>query len=190
MQSPKTCFLCNSSSFCAACKTGNFLDLTNQCIENCGVRLFVNLAALKCQSCPYDCYSCDSSGSCLSCNSTNDFRILNQNSKRCVPLSGFYESYISISALLLVPHALLLAYLQLSAPHADKTASWISTLAVSLPVPSASSKTCKLGVVLSVLMTAWPVIPTTIKTALLAVLLTWEPFLQIDALLMLATMTA
>jgi len=95
---PFTCKSCNSSSFCAACKPGYFLDLTNQCIENCGVRQFINITAFRCQSCPYDCYTCDTSGFCLSCNGTNDFRTLNSNTKRCVPSVGFYESYITVSA--------------------------------------------------------------------------------------------
>jgi len=94
-----TCFACNSSNTCTQCYQSSFLDLSSQCVQNCGVRFFINTTILKCQSCPYDCYTCDSSGLlCSTCNFTTDFRTINLTSMRCVPSDGFYESSITVSA--------------------------------------------------------------------------------------------
>jgi len=98
IQCPRSCSSCTSSNLCAACNPGYFLDLTNLCVADCGIRLFINILALTCQSCPYDCYTCDSSGFCLTCNATTDYRILSSTTKRCVPLSGFYEINVTVSA--------------------------------------------------------------------------------------------
>ena len=49
----------------------------------------------SCQACPFDCYTCDSSENCLTCDNTTDFRT--QNGTRCLPISGYYESNVTVA---------------------------------------------------------------------------------------------
>jgi proprotein convertase subtilisin/kexin type 5 len=96
---PLNCTACVSLAKCTACKPGYFMNSSNQCVNSCPLRQFPNYTAAKCQNCPFDCYTCDNvTNACLTCNSVTDFRKMNETSKRCIPLDGFYESNLTVSA--------------------------------------------------------------------------------------------
>lgn len=49
------------------------------------------------QKCLYYCYQCTTATACTTCNSTTDFRVLNKGTSLCDPMSGYYESNVTVT---------------------------------------------------------------------------------------------
>jgi len=97
---PTNCSTCKSSTVCTSCTNATFL-MNDQCLANCPPRYYTNTALFICQNCPYDCYTCDVYGSCTSCNDTLDNRVLDTDTRRCIPIEGYFQNIdTSVSRLL------------------------------------------------------------------------------------------
>jgi proprotein convertase subtilisin/kexin type 5 len=84
------CSKCSSASLCTACQSGFLLSPSRLCVTSCPARSLADTSG-ECLKCPYDCLTCNALGECLTC-STADFRSLNSLIKRCLPLSGYFDS--------------------------------------------------------------------------------------------------
>jgi len=94
------CSTCKSSTVCTSCTNATFL-MNNQCLASCPLRYYPNIALSICQNCPFDCYSCDGYGSCTSCNVTLDNRVLDTNTRRCLPIDGYFQKITTSASRLL-----------------------------------------------------------------------------------------
>lgn len=90
--------MCSNSTACSQCFPDFYLRADRICYSTCLPRTFPNKGTLTCEGCPYDCLTCDAANNCLTCDASTDHRGLNSSSGRCVPLDGYFESYVAISA--------------------------------------------------------------------------------------------
>jgi cysteine-rich repeat protein len=68
-----TCNIAANKSVCSFCPTKKYADSSHA----------------SCINCNYDCATCDSTG-CLTCSALSN-RVLNSTTKKCDPISGFYD---------------------------------------------------------------------------------------------------
>ena len=93
-----SCALCSSDAICSLCSTGYYKRPDTYCYTFCLQRQYANNISRTCIQCPYDCYSCKKNGECITCNETTDFRVLSPTTSRCMPLMGYYENFLTVSA--------------------------------------------------------------------------------------------
>ncbi len=94
----QSCILCTALTNCSLCQDSYFLTPEKLCASFCPARYYADVPTKTCKQCLYDCYTCASDKACLSCNETTDFRTFDKATSRCVPIAGYYESVVRVSA--------------------------------------------------------------------------------------------
>ena len=85
--------MCINDQICTSCVSGYYLTIRSTCENICQNRVILIFGKqdVSCQQCPYDCFNCDKNGLCVTCDSLNDHRVMEPQSKRCVPMIGYYD---------------------------------------------------------------------------------------------------
>ena len=69
--------------------TPYYYRVTDLCYDACPAFTALDPTNATCIKCPYDCLTCDANSNCLTCAPSN-FRVLNSNTKRCIPMQGYF----------------------------------------------------------------------------------------------------